>query len=41
MNKYPIGPSVKLKFNFNLKFDEDDELEFYEFKIHIPLSDEL
>jgi len=36
MNKYPIGPSVKIKFDFKLEYDLEGELENYKLSLRFP-----
>lgn len=40
MNKFPIGPTIKVKFNFHFEFDEENEIENYKVKIFIPQVEE-
>jgi len=40
MNKYPIGPTIKMKFNFEFDFDEENEIENFRVKIVIPQVEE-
>lgn len=40
MNKYPIGPNLKLKFNFKLE-EDDDDFGYYLFAVDIPQIREI
>ena len=40
MNKFPIGPTIKVKFNFHFDFDDEDEIENYKVNIIIPQVEE-
>lgn len=40
MNKFPIGPTIKVKFNFHFDFDDEDEIENYKVSIIIPQVEE-
>ena len=38
MNKYPVGPTLKIKFDFNMSFDNEGEFESYSLKLDFPVK---